>query len=113
MTFDDGIVKIYRIENASDNGDMPKEEAVYKSSFYFGYDDVGIQRYYSAMANNQLIDSVINIQHDRSIKALDIVQFEDDNFFRIAMVQHPLDDDGIRYTKLTLERLNDEYNIKT
>lgn len=111
MTFDDGILKIYKIEDGSSKGDMPKEELVYKSSSYFEYDDLGITRYYTALANNQMIESVVKIPYDRSIRVLDVVEMEDGLLYRIVMVQHPYDD-GLRYTRISLERINDEYNIK-
>lgn len=113
MTFDDGILKIYKIENVSPKGDMPNEKLIYKSSSYFEYDDLGITRYYTALAHNQMIESVVKIQYDRDIKALDIAEMEDGLLYRIVMVQHPYDDDGLRYTRLSLERINDEYSIKT
>ena len=113
MTFDDGIVKIYSVENNASKGNKPSVMTTYKSSFHFGYDDVGIQRYYSAMSNNQLIECVINIDYDRTIKPYDLVVFEDESVFVIDMVQHPTDEDGLRYTRLSLERAKDEYNFKT
>lgn len=113
MTFDDGIVKIYSVESSSVKGNKPTATATYKSSFHFGFDDVGIQRYYSAMSNNQLIESVINIDLDRSIRPYDIVQFEDGSLYVIDMVQHPLDEDGLRYTRLSLERAKNEYHFES
>ena len=38
MTFDDGIIKIYRLVNVSEKGDKPKYKTFYKSSFYFSYE---------------------------------------------------------------------------
>lgn len=112
MTFDDGILKIYSAENISDEGDLPLLELVYKSSSYFKFEDLGIQRYYTALSHNQLIDSVVAVHYDRNIKVFDIIVI-DGVQFKIDMVQHPFDEDGLRYTKLSLERLNDEFKFKT
>lgn len=109
MTFDDGILKIYRLENTAQKGDMPSEQLIYISSHYFGYGQLGIKRYYIALSNKQQIECVVNIHFDNEIKVYDIVEDETNSFFRIAMIQHDFDDDGLRYTKLSLERLNDDY----
>lgn len=113
MTFDDGILKIYKLENTALKGDKPNEKLVYKSSHYFAFEDLGITRYYTALSNNQLIESVVGIHLDRSICVLDIAKMEDGSLFRIVMIQHPTNKDGIRYTRLSLERLKDEYHKKT
>lgn len=113
MTYDDGIVKIYRLENGAKKGDKPIEKAVYKSSYHFSYEDVGLTRYYSALSAKQQIECVIGIYLDRSILTNDIAVMEDGNQYRIQFVQHPMDEeDEMRYTRLTLERINDRYVIE-
>lgn len=113
MTFDDGILKIYRLENTAQKGDMPNEQLVYKSSFYFGFDNLGISRYYTALSHNQRIESVVNIEFDTDVRVLDIVEMEDGSYFKIQMLQREKDDDGLIYLKLSLERLNDEFDKQT
>ena len=113
MTYDDGIVEIYRLENGAEKGDKPIEKAVYKSSYHFCYEDVGFTRYYSALSAKQQIECVIGIYLDRSIKTNDIAITEDGVQYRIQFVQHPMDqEDEMRYTRLTLERINDKYDIE-
>ena len=111
MVFDDGILKIYSLENTAEKGDKPKEQLVYKSSFYFGYDELGITRYYTALTNNQRIECVVNIELDPNVRVLDVVEFEDGSLFRIQLLQRKKED-GLIYLKLSLERLNDEYSKK-
>ena len=106
MTFDDGIIKIYRLVNVSEKGDKPKYKMFYKSSFYFSYETLGLTRYYTALANNEKIETVVNIYQDRSIRVNDIARFEDDSEFKIVLAQHFKDSDGIDCTKLSLERRN-------
>lgn len=110
MTFDDGILKVYRPENTSDKGNMPNEVLVYKSSFHFSYDKLGIARYYNALKNNQRIESVVNIEFNVCVRVLDIVEMEDGSYFRIEMLQRDKDEDGLLYIKLSLQRLDDEFN---
>lgn len=112
MTFDDGVVRIYNVENTAEPGNKPKEALVYKASFYFAYDELGIQRHYTALKANELIESVICTHQDRSVKIYDIAVMEDGDQFRIVMLQPTTDKDGIRINKLSLERLNHEYQYK-
>lgn len=112
MTFDDGIVKIYRKDNVSKKGDKPRYDLIYKNSYYFSYEKLGLTRYYTALANNQIIESVISIYQDRSIRIDDTVMFEDDLLFKIVLVQHTVDEDGIKISILSLERFNNECNYE-
>ena len=112
MTFDDGIVKIYLIGNIAANGKEPKEGLVSYESFYFGFDTLGINRYYTALQANQQIEAVINIPGWNQINAAThVAVMEDDSQFRIQMVQPMLDDFGLRITKLSLERLVNQYAV--
>ena len=111
MTFDDGILKIYTLENIALPGKKPIKGLRLKSSHYFGFETVGINRFYTAMqANNQIAD-LVHIWQDRDITAKDICILEDGKQYRCSMVQHTEDEDGLRITKITLERLDEEYVI--
>lgn len=113
MTYDDGIVKIYEIQNIASAGDKPREGLVYSKAFYYGYSDLGINRYYTALQAHQQIESVINVQGwERIDPSVNIAVMEDGSQFRIQMVQPMHDDDGLRITRLSLERIRDEYNIQ-
>ena len=112
MTFDDGILKVYRLENIASKGDMPNNVLVYKSSFYFSFDNLGITRYYTALKNNQRIESVVNIEFNILVRIHDIVKMEDGSCFRIEMLQREKDESGLLYLKLSLQRLDDEFNKK-
>ena len=112
MTFDDGIVRIYTITNTAEDGKKPVKGLTYVESFYFGYDTLGINRYYTALQANQQIESVINISGWNTIAARSSVAvMEDGSQFLIQMVQPMLDEDGLRITKLSLERINQNYAI--
>ena len=47
-TFDDGILIIYNVENIAEPGSMPVTGLVEKAKYYFGYETVGINRFYTA-----------------------------------------------------------------
>lgn len=112
MTFDDGIVKIYEITQQTAAGTMPIKGLTYKESFYFGYDVLGINRYYTALQANQQIEAVINIPGWNEINpAVHIAVLENGNQYRVRMAQPTTDEDGIRITKLTLERMHEKYVV--
>ena len=114
MTFDDGIVKIYEIGNIAARGKEPKEGLVAYESFFFGYDTLGINRYYTALQANQQIEAVINIPGWNQINAANhVAVMENGDQFRVQMVQTMLDEDGLRITKLSLERLVNRYAVST
>lgn len=105
MTFDDGILKIYRTENIAKPGDMPKDELVLKSEHYFGFDVLGYNRYYTALRAHQNISAVVNIPDYHDISSLDVAELEDGTRFHIRLVQSMKDENGLNITKLTLERV--------
>lgn len=105
MTFDDGILKIYRKDNAAAPGDMPKEELVLKSEHYFGFDVLGYSRYYTALQAQQNISAVVNIPDWHDISPLDVAELEDGQQYKIRLSQPMKDENGLNITKLTLERV--------
>lgn len=113
MTFDDGIVKIYGVEDIAKPGNKPKEALCFKASFCFSYAALGIQRHYAALKANELIESVICTYEDRGVRIYDVAVMEDGSQFRIVMVQPEIDENGIKIQKLSLERLNNEYQYQT
>ena len=112
MTFDDGIIRLYRITNTAPAGSKPVRGLELIESFYFGYETLGINRYYTALTANQQIEAVVDIPDWNEIDSANVVaRLENGNFYRIAMTQPTLDDDGLRITRLSLERINESYDI--
>ena len=105
MTFDDGILKVYMVENIANPGDMPKEELVLKSEHFFGFDILGYSRYYTALQAHQNISAVVNIPEWHDITSLDIAKLEDGVQYKIRLEQRMKDENGLNVTKLTLERV--------
>lgn len=61
-TFNDGVVKIYRIANTADPGRTPSMKKVEQViSCRFGKKRVGLGRYWSAMQNEIRIDQLVEI----------------------------------------------------
>lgn len=111
MTLDDGILKIFSVENIADKGMKPVYGLKFKSMHYFGFETVGVQRYYTAMHANSKITDLVRIWEDRSITGQDICILEDGKQYQCSFIQHMKDEDGLRITKITLERMEKEYVI--
>ncbi len=109
MTFDDGVLKIYSVQNTAEKGDMPKFEYSYLNSYYFAYSTVGITRHYTAKANNELIENVVKIYQDRSIKIDDVIEI-DNNFYKVILIQHTVDEESIKISVISLSRYEEFSN---
>lgn len=107
MTFDDGILQVYRTENTAEAGAMPRETETLLSWHYFSYDVLGFSRYYTALQANQSISAVVNIPGWHDISVLDTVTMEDGRRYLVRLCQPMKDDNGLDMTKLTLERVTD------
>lgn len=103
MVFDDGILKVYSVQDISEKGDKPKFEYSYLNSHYFSYSTVGITRHYTAKANNEIIENVVKIYQDRSIKTDDVIEIEN-NFYKVLLIQHTVDENGIKISIISLSR---------
>lgn len=108
MTFDDGILTVCRAGNKAGKGDKPVIVLSEKAKYYYSYDNLGINRYYTALQNRQQIEAVVNISDWNDISATDICVLENQKQYRIVMIQ-PTYDNGLKITKLSLERLGEEY----
>lgn len=113
MTFDDGILIVYRVEDTSAPGDMPKMEPVEKTRLYYSFDIVGMSRYYTALQAHIQLSHVVNVPGWPALDTDDLIALEDGNVYRLAQIQPMTDEDGLRISKLSLERVSDEYHIAT
>lgn len=113
MTFDDGILRIYTVENIAENGAKPKKGLVLRSKFFFGFDVLGVNRYYTALEAKIQLAHVVNIPGWGGVSVLDIAIMEDGTQYRVQMIQPQLDENGLRITKLSLERIVTEYDVPT
>ena len=105
MKHDDGILDIYELTNNARNGLMPSWTKTLVSSHYFEYRTVGYHRYFTAQGINSQIDLVCRIWEDRSIKNNQVALLNGE-YYRIVQIQHLYDDDFLRVTDLSLERVS-------
>lgn len=111
MTFDDGIVAVYKTENVAEKGKKPDIMLKKKSRYYFCFETVGISRYYTALNAGQKVDAVISIPGWEDVTGEDVCILEDGRQYKVLMVQNSTDENGLKIDRLTLERKNETYGI--
>lgn len=120
MTFDDGIVGVYELTQVRIPGKMPTDSLQLQERFYFKYETLGINRYYTALQAKQDIEAVVSIPGWNEIKAnrhVAVIADTDGTLtaecrqYRIVMAQLTIDEDGLRITRLSLERIGDNYAV--
>lgn len=112
MLLDSGIATVWRGRNTAPPGRKPVmkfDQKIYAS--YYGDKTVGITRYWTAKAQDDRADLLIEIQRCAEISTADRCQLEPgldsaaEGYYKILQVQHLQDEDGQPVTDLTLERI--------
>ena len=113
MSFDDGILTVYGVSNTAAPGHKPVQGLTVKDRYYYGYDNLGVTRYYTALQADQEVAAVVNIPGWAPVKNTDVVIMDEqpDIQYQIDFIQPGFDDNGLRITKLTLGRLSQRYEI--
>ena len=106
---DAGILWICNLENTAEKGDMPRERLVKSSRHFYEERTVGITRYYAAKQANIRADAVVRIWYQQ-VNVDQYIILQGGKQYRIAQVQHLLNDDGLRVTDITLEAINKNYD---
>ena len=113
--FDGGEVKTYKITDISQPGDMPVEGLALQSTCYFEERSIGMTRNYMAMQSNAKVDRLIRIWQDRAVTVGCVCVITDgietDTQYRVVANQHTVNENGLKVTDLTLERLGTIYDI--
>lgn len=112
MIFDDGVVFPCRLENQAENGDMPEMVLVPFGKYWYGERTVGYNRQYLAKGVNEQVDMLIRIHHTRAIRIGNYAVLGNGEQFRITNVSMVTDENNLRYTDLTLQRLDENYEVK-
>lgn len=112
MNLDSGIAKIWRGTNTSPPGSLPVIEynTLYFSSYY-GDKTVGITRFWTAKAQDDRADALIQVQRNAGISTADrceLTPYFDEaaaGMYKILQCQQVTDEDGNPMTDLTLQRI--------
>lgn len=112
QTFNDGVCKIYQVENVAEPGDRPKDglKVLYKR-VPFERRKVGVTRFFQAAQADMKIEALIRIPYQPKIGTNHICEINGLQY-RICQVQE-VKETMPRATDLSLERLEVAYDIGT
>ena len=107
----EGTLAICELVNTAERGLMPRYTLREKARHFYGERVIGYGRQYAAYGVNQRVDKLVRIWRDDSVNVHDYAVLDDGHQYRIDMVQHLLDEDGLKVTDLTLYRWEDNYEV--
>lgn len=111
----DGVVHIYKVENAAPQGAMPIERHTLKHTLRYRERIVGMARYYAALQANVRVEKVIRTARLHDVSTQDTAMIfgragrpEELQHYRIVQVQYP---DGVLppAMDLTLQLVEERY----
>ena len=110
----DGIVYLAELTNIADVGDMPRDRLQYVARFWYEERMIGLQRQYAAKGAREQIDMIIRIREMKHTARIGLYAvLGNGDHFRIQNVSRGYDDEhGLKFTELTLERLDCLYEIR-
>ena len=92
QTFNDGIAKIYFVDDISQDGDMPKRRINFKSRFLrYSERTVGMGRFWAAKQDLTIINQIVRVQRNDSVIEHDVVVLKDGKQYDIEQIQYVLD----------------------
>lgn len=93
---------------------MPSMRLVAVTSTYFEERTVGYGRYYAAKGVNEQVDLLVRIWRNTDVRIgmyAVLSMSENNGQYRITNIQHTTDDDGLKVTDITLQRMDDLYEV--
>lgn len=118
MILDSGTMLVCKLEQVFDQdlvsqkGRMPELKLVPFNKHWYQERTVGLHREYLAKGVNERIDLYAYIHEDRKVRIGDYVVLGNGDQFRITMVNHVIEENtNLRYTTLTCQRLDENYDV--
>lgn len=111
---DAGHIAVCDLNNTADAGQMPVEVLEIVTEADFEERAIGLNRQYAAKGVNEQIDLLARIWRDGSVRIGMYAVVSDSDYdgqYRITNVQHLLDEDGLKVTDITCERINRNYEV--
>lgn len=116
MLLDSGILFLCSLSNTASPGAMPCEKLVKIGKFWYGERTVGYNRLYTARGVDEEIDMLVRVAHTRAARAGMYAVLGNGEQYRITAAQQIVDNgtngNGLRYTDLTLRRLEENYDVE-
>ena len=113
MTFDDGILTVYRPQNTAGPGDKPQPGLKFIGRHYYSISSLGVTRYYAAMQAGQDVSAVVAVPGWNDIVTNDVIVLDDGQKYGAEMVQPETDEFGLRIMRVTLGVFSVDYQIPT
>lgn len=112
MLLDDGVVYLCNLIDTAPNGKKPVFRLSRVKKYWYGERTVGYTRFYEAKGVNEQVDMLIRILHDRNARIGMYAVLGNEEQYRITQVQQIVDDEnGLRFTDLTLSRVEEYYEL--
>lgn len=112
--FNDGIVRIYRVEDTAEPGYAPVETPTEKIRLAYEERRLGITRYFAGAQNQLRIDRVLRVQRAGKVSTQDIAVTEDGQNYRVDLVQSVPDvwPESVDLTLTKIEQVIPEANAE-
>lgn len=127
---DDGVLFICDLVNSAPNGDMPKEVLTKVGKYWFENRTIGINRQYMAKGVNETIDKVVRISKTEDVHIGQYAMLGNGDQYRISMITSGYEQReftrmvnskyyktariiGLDYTELTLEKVENYYDVES
>ena len=92
QTFNDGIAKIYSVNDISQSGNLPKKALKLKvDSFRYSERIVGMGRFWAAKQDLSIISQIVRVQRNDSVIEHDVVVLKDGKQYDINQIQYVFD----------------------
>ena len=91
QSYNDGLVTIYGQTDSASPGYQPRVKLTEKATLRYQERSMGIQRYYTALQNQQRIERVIRIPKTGKVSGQDVAKTEDGRLYRVELVQMVMD----------------------
>lgn len=112
MIYDSGVLTVCALKNTAEAGEMPVEKLIPIKKFWYGERTVGFNRFYAAQGANQQIDLLVRIPSCRRIRAGMYAVLGNGSQYRIDYIAQGGDEDELRWTDLTLSKLERNYDLE-
>ena len=108
---DSGILYLCELKNTAEPGDMPHDELVRIARHWYEERMIGMQRQYLAKGVNEQIDLLARIHHEPKARIGLYAVLGNGEQYRITNMSNGKNDDELRFTDLTLTRLEDYFDV--
>lgn len=112
QTFNDGILKVYKVRNIANPGDRPKDGLTLKLLKPLRYAELKVfdSKFWSASQNNTKIERLLRVPRTDQVQREDKVIPIDGQQYEIVQIQYPIDIVP-KSMDLSLERINTAYEV--